>query len=341
LGSLNVAPSSLTSPPLLTRGRLAALRDYLALGKPRLNALVLATTLVGYLMARPADLSGYHLAATLAGTLLAAFGANALNAYIEADRDARMRRTRERPLPGRRIPPRPALWVALLTSLCGVLLLAGGVNLLAAFLAAAAVLIYVLGYTPLKTRTPLCTLVGAVAGAIPPIIGWAAAAGRIELGAGVLAGILFLWQVPHALALAWLHRDDYERAGFRLLPSTDSSGRLTCHAITIYALTLLPLGLTMALIGSAGPIYAVGSLLLGLGLIGAVLGLQRARNGPQARRVFLATVTYLPLLLGLMLLDRTPPARQTDERVAGFRSGPPEWPLAGVGPDVRTEVWTP
>jgi len=341
LGLLDLAPVNPASPAESRCGRLAPLRAYLALGKPRLNTLVLATTLVGYLLATTAALDWYHLVATLAGTALAAFGANALNECIEADRDARMRRTCQRPLPAMRIAVRPALAVALTAGFCGVLLLAVRINVLAALLAAAAVLIYVLVYTPLKTRTPLCTLAGAVVGAIPPMIGWAAATGRIDLGAWLLAGILFLWQIPHALALAWLHRDDYERAGFRMLPCADPGGRLTCRAITVHALMLLPLGLAMALVGVAGSTYAIGSLLLGLGLIGPVLSLQRACSGPGARRVFVATVTYLPVLLGLMLLDRHPVRYRAEQRVDHSADTQRAFPLANARPAVFAEGHTP
>ncbi|MBN2447871.1 MAG: protoheme IX farnesyltransferase [Phycisphaerae bacterium] len=319
----------------------ATLRDYLELGKPRLSTLVLVTTLVGYLLGAAGGWSWPHLAITLLGTALAAFGANALNEWIETDIDARMRRTCERPLPAQRVPGGSALVVALATAFCGPLLLASTINVLAGFLAAATVAIYVLAYTPMKTRTPLSTLVGAVVGAIPPMIGWAAATGRLDLAAWVLGAILFLWQIPHALALAWMYREDYERAGIRLLPSIDPGGQLTCRVIMVHTLMLLPLGLTMTLVDITGPIYAIGSLILGGWLIGRVVHLMRRGGEHSASRVFLATVMYLPLLLGLMLLDqgsiRQPPGSAPGE-IVSVRSAQP---LANAQPSTLPETRRP
>ncbi len=277
----------------------------LELSKARLSALVLLTTLVGYMLAG-SDASLANVLATLVGTALAAFGANALNQCIEADRDARMNRTRRRPLPSGRLSPRWAWSYALSVAAAGPLLLAAAVGPLPAALAALCELIYVFAYTPLKVRTPLNTLVGAVCGAIPPMIGWSAATGRLELGAWVLAAILFCWQIPHFLALAWLYRDDYRAGGFRMLPEVDPAGRLTGGAALLYSLGLLAVSLLLHPLGIVGPLYVAGATLLGLLLIGGSVWLWMQRTHTSARRLFLASVIYLPLLLALMVFDHVP-----------------------------------
>jgi len=283
---------------------------YLELGKARLSALVLATTAVGYLLAPRggAGLDWSRLAWTLVGTGLAILGANALNEWWEAERDARMERTRGRPLPARRLSRAEALGFGLVCGTAGPVLLAVGVNVHAATLALAALLIYVLAYTPLKVRSVLCTLVGAVVGALPPVIGWVAAAdGRVGPGAWVLAGILFLWQIPHFLALAWMYREDYIRGGFRVLPVIETRGHLTGCVVVTYTLGLLGLTLVPVLLGLAGWMYGLGAVLLGAGFVALGAALESTRTRSAARRVFLASVIYLPLLLGLMVLDRSAP----------------------------------
>jgi protoheme IX farnesyltransferase len=281
---------------------------YLELAKARLCALVLVTTTVGFILASSTTLNWPLLLATLLGTAAAAFGANAFNQYLEADRDARMRRTAGRPLPTGRLTPWQARTFALTMTITGPVLLALLAKPLAAVLALLTALIYVLGYTPLKVRTPLNTLVGAVVGAIPPMIGWAAATGRLDFGAWLLGAILFFWQIPHFLALAWLYREDYARGGFRMLPVVDHDGGLTGRIVVLYSLILLPLGLSITLAGLAGLWYAAGAALLGLGLLAAGVRLYRQRQAADARRVFLASVIYLPLLPGLMVADRRAPA---------------------------------
>jgi protoheme IX farnesyltransferase len=178
-------------------------------------------------------------------------------------------------------------------------------NLLTAALAIVAFSIYVFLYTPLKTRSTVCTLVGAVSGAIPPMMGWTAAAGHIEPGAWLLFGLLFAWQIPHFLALAWLCREDYERGGFVMLPLVDREGQATCRLVLLYSLAILPIGLAFPLAGLAGWIYTLGSVVLGGGLLALCARLYRFRTAAAARRVFLASVLYLPLLLGLMIADRS------------------------------------
>ncbi len=277
---------------------------YLRLSKARLSGLVLATTAVGFLLGGGSDVNWLLLVCTLAGTGCAALGINAVNQCMESDRDARMARTRNRPLPAGTISPRAAWSFGISLSVIGPVFLALTVDTLTAGLAVLCELVYVLVYTPLKVRSPLNTLVGAVCGAIPPMIGWAAAAGSLGAGAWVLGAILFVWQIPHFLALAWMYRSDYERGGFRMLPMFDTAGQATCQAVLLYTLALVPVTLMLTVVGVAGWVYAGGALVLGIlfGLPG--LKLYRRRDADAARRVFLASVIYLPLLLALMVTDR-------------------------------------
>jgi protoheme IX farnesyltransferase len=279
---------------------------YLELSKARLSALVVFTTFAGFLLASPAAIDWGRALLTVLGTTLAAFGANALNQWIEAARDARMLRTARRPLPSGRLTPGRALLFGLLTGLGGPLLLAVTVNAASAALALLTLLIYVAIYTPLKTRTSLNTLVGAVVGGLPPLIGWVAVAGEISTGGWILAAILFVWQVPHFLALAWMYREDYERGGYRMLPQLDDTGRLTGFACSIYSLALVPLVLLLSLSGRTGLIFAVGGAALALWLSLRSLQLWLHPERAVARRLFLTSVMQLPLLLGLMLADRQP-----------------------------------
>jgi heme o synthase len=310
---------------------MARARLYLELSKARLCGLVVMTTAAGYLMAFDGSLSWARFLNTMLGTALAAFGANALNQVIERVPDARMHRTCHRPLPSGRLGvPEATAW-GVGCCVAGVALLATAANILTAGLGAATILLYLLAYTPLKTRTPANTLVGSVVGAIPPLMGAAAANGRLDLGAWVLAAILFVWQIPHFLALAFLLRDDYARGGFRMLPTPalDPTGRITARLVLTYGLALLPVTLALTLTGLTGWFYSLGALALGLWLIflaarmvwesggggGEESRLERVESraegtsggtsgGGGARRVFLGSVVYLPLLLLLMTADR-------------------------------------
>ncbi len=284
-------------------GRLTVL--YLELGKSRLSALVVLTAVVGFVIAAPRPLDWGALAWTALGTFLLAAGANGLNQWLEVDRDARMERTRGRPLPSGRIGRTHAFAAATGAVATGVVVLGLGGNGLAAGLGMLNVLIYVLVYTPLKPVTPLNTLIGAVCGAIPPMMGWAAATGSLGTGAWVLAGVLFVWQIPHSLALAYMYRADYSRGGYRMLPVVDR-GRFTFHVINLYCLALTPVTLAGQVLHVAGWVYAAGALLLGAWMM--VLGVRLwSRAGERdARRLFLATLVYLPLLLALMVVDRVP-----------------------------------
>jgi protoheme IX farnesyltransferase len=289
---------------------------YAELTKARLGLLVVATAVAGFLEASAGPIDWVALSAMALGTGLAAFGSNALNQVAEVSRDARMERTKSRPLPSGRLDLRHGLLVGLLFVITGPAVLAVLVNPLAAALSLIAVLVYALVYTPLKPRTPLCTLVGALCGAIPPMIGWAAGAGRLELGAWILGAILYVWQIPHFLSLAWLYRDDYARGGFRMLPAVDESGRLTGAAVVLCSLALVPLGLMPTLSGMAGWAYGVASVVLGVWLVVRSVGVQRERDDRSARRLFRASLVYLSLLMLVLVADPGPDrARQAPASV--------------------------
>jgi len=289
---------------LAARDRRQLAADFVALTKPRVVLMVLVTTLMGYDVALtgPADyLRMIHL---LIGSLLAAGGTLALNQYGERDLDARMDRTRARPLPAGRLQPLEAWLFGVALTLVGTAYLAALVNPLAALVTLATTILYLFAYTPLKQRTPLCTLVGAVAGALPPVAGWAAARGDVAPGAWVLFAILFLWQLPHTLAIARLYRDDYARAGVRVLPVVDPDGASTERQVVLACVALVSVSLLPAVAGWTGPIYLAGALLLGLAF--SAVGVEQALvpSPRAARHVLLASLIYLPLLLGLMVFDR-------------------------------------
>lgn len=283
------------------RGRLAL---YAELAKARLSSLVVATTAVGFVVSAPRPLDLPLFFWTVLGTALSAAGANGLNQWLERERDARMQRTCTRPLPSHALSPLHALLVSLLWAFVGVLLLALFVNGLTAALSALVIVIYVLLYTPLKVRSSLNTQIGAVCGAIPPMMGWSAATGAIDAGAYILGAVLFVWQIPHFLALAWLYRDDYERGGYRMLPHADRSGRLTSGMVLLYSLALIPVALMAAVGGLAGSVYATAAIALGLAMSALAWRLVRERSDRHAKRVFLASLLYLPILLGVMVADR-------------------------------------
>jgi protoheme IX farnesyltransferase len=279
------------------------LADYLELAKARLGALVVLTAFVGYVLGARGDVSLWGLAAAVVGTALSSFGANILNQWWEAEPDSRMLRTRERPLPTGRIDRRLAAALGLVTAALGLAVLAAGTNRLTTLLSLFVILLYVLVYTPLKVRTPFNTVVGAVCGAVPPMMGWTAATGRLDAGAWILGGILFAWQIPHFLSLAWLYREDYARGGFRMLPVVDREGRLTGRLAFVYAAALLPITAALSAFGVTGGTFLVTSQAVGLAFVGLGWVFLRARSQLAARRLFLASILYLPVLLGLMVVD--------------------------------------
>lgn len=279
---------------------------HMELTKARLSGLVLLTTAVGFVLAQLQPIDWWRLLWTVLGTALAAGCASALNQIVELERDRRMHRTRQRPLPSGALSRGYSVAAAAVMGSGGVAILWLLVNLAAAALALATILVYVLLYTPLKTRSTLNTLVGAVCGAIPPMIGWVAATGSLDLGAWALGGVLFIWQIPHFLALAWLYREDYARGGFAMLPVIDRDGRLTCQVIVLTSMLLLPAGLLATLLNVSGYLYALGSLALGIWMLALAIRFYGARTEMNARSLFLASITYLPLLMCLMVMDRGP-----------------------------------
>jgi protoheme IX farnesyltransferase len=280
------------------------MKDYLELTKPRITLLILICTAVGYWFGCGASFHWTILAHALLGTALLASGTSALNQWYEVDSDAKMRRTRRRPLPAGRIKRRHGLAFGLLLSAAGFADLWYGTNPLAAALGLFTLLSYLLLYTPLKQRSPACTTVGAIPGAMPPLIGYAAAGYGIDAGALALFLILFVWQFPHFDAIAWMYRDDYARGGIRMLPVIDPDGESTARRIMLCSLLLIPISLVPLFLGMTGALYAAAAIAAGLGVLyfGARLG--RERTLPRAHSLLLATVFYLPVLLCVMVLDR-------------------------------------
>jgi protoheme IX farnesyltransferase len=290
--------------PAVARDRGQVASDLVELTKPRVVVMVLVTTLVGYDMGLTGSADYLRMIHLLIGTLLAASGTLALNQYWERDVDARMDRTRSRPLPAGRLQPLEALLFGVALTILGAAYLTALLGAVVALVTAATAILYLFAYTPLKRRTALCTLVGAVPGALPPVAGWAAARGDVTLGAWILFGILFLWQLPHTLSIARLYREDYARAGLRLLPVVDPNGASTERQILLACVGLLAVSLLPVVIGWTGPIYLAGALALGLAFASVGIGQALAPSARSARRVLLVSLLYLPLLLGLMAFDR-------------------------------------
>lgn len=283
------------------------LMDYLELAKARLVVMILVVTMVGFYMGAPGVPDWGRLLHLLLGVACAAGGALALNAYIEREVDALMLRTQTRPVPDGRIQPLAALRFGIVTTVCGLLYLAVVVHPWSAVVTGAIVGGYLFGYTPLKMKTSLCSLVGAVAGALPPVVGWVAARGAFGGEVWVLFAMLFLWQIPHSLAIARLYRDEYARAGFRILPVIDLEGSSTGRHVVTHCLALLVVGLLPTLIGLTGPLYFVAVFVLGLVFLGFGIDLARSYTVAAARRLLFASLVYLPLTFLLMALDKVPP----------------------------------
>jgi len=278
--------------------------DFVALTKPRLNLLVLVTTLAGLYLASPGGVMLKLAVHTLLGTALVAGGAAALNQVWERETDSRMRRTRNRPVPRGRLGVTESTSFGIVLSLAGLTELAFGATPAAAVVAAATLVSYVLVYTPLKTRSSLATLVGAVPGALPPVIGWAAGTGDVTLPALVLFGIVFFWQMPHFLAIAWMYKDDYAAAGIPLLPVVEPDGKRTGRQALLYTAALWPVSLLPALVGLAGAPYSAVATSLGIIFIWLSAIFARDRSKAAARRLFFFSITYLPILLGALVADR-------------------------------------
>jgi len=280
------------------------MKDYLALTKPRITWLILMSTGIGYWFGLAHGIHWIILLHAILGTGLMASGTAALNQWYEREADARMRRTQTRPLPSGRLDPRRALWFGIGISALGFADLWFGANPLAGILGGITLLTYLFWYTPLKQRSPHSTTVGAIPGAMPPLIGYAAAHGSLTVEAWLLFGILFLWQFPHFYSIAWMYREDYERAGIRMLPVVEPDGESTARQMMWYAAALLGLSLIPRYTGMTGNLYLWGALLLGIGYLYSALRVVKQRTRLEARRVLLASVLYLPLLYGLMVIDR-------------------------------------
>lgn len=283
---------------------LGRLRDWVELVKPEVMSLILMATGAGCYLATKGSLDLWLLFHTLLGTAMVAGGTGTLNQVWERKVDARMRRTANRPLPAGRMRTATALTYGVGLSVIGTVYLWLAVNALASILAMVTLLTYLLLYTPLKSRTPLCTLIGAFPGAMPPLIGWAAVRGTLDLEAWVLYGILFLWQFPHFLAIAWLYRQDYARGGIRMQPVVDPSGKSTFQQILLTSLLLVPVSALPTLLGMGGKLYLIGVLPLGLIFLGLGIWGAYERTTRLARYLLHASVLYLPALFALLMFDK-------------------------------------
>jgi heme o synthase len=284
------------------------LSDYWALTKPEVNTLIAVATFAGFYLGYPGRLSNFPfwlLIHTLAGTLLVASGTATLNQYLERRFDAQMRRTARRPLAAGRLRPEPALRFGILLSVTGGIYLALAVNALASLLAAATLVSYLFIYTPLKRKTPLCTLAGAFPGAMPPLIGWAAATGTLSLAAWVLYAMLFLWQFPHFMAIAWIYREDYARAGYLVLPQGERMGAFVALGTVLPLSLLLIVVLSLTLLGRTGPQYAIAAVILATTFLYCGIQLALHRSNAVARRLLLASIIYVPLAFTLMMVAKS------------------------------------
>jgi len=293
-----IAPASLAGVR-----RQSNFGDYVALTKPRLNFLVVLTSAAGYYLGAISSLNLWQMTQAVVGTALVAGGAAVLNQVYERDTDALMRRTLGRPLPDHRVTAVDATIFGLALALAGMALLAFGANILAALLALATLFVYLVVYTPMKRRSPMATLVGAVPGALPPLIGWAAAHGAVTLGGWILFAIVFLWQIPHFMAIAWMYREDYRSAGFPMLPVIEPDGRRTGRQAVLFAAALLPVSLAPTFVGLSGWIYFSIALALSISLFVLSVKFAATRSETSARWLFFGSITYLPLIWAAMILN--------------------------------------
>jgi protoheme IX farnesyltransferase len=283
--------------------RQSNLGDYVALTKPRLNFLVVLTSAAGYYLGSVVSINLWLMAQAVVGTALVASGAAVLNQVYERDTDALMRRTIRRPLPDHRVTAGDATIFGLALSVAGIALLAFGANLLAALLAFATLTVYLVIYTPMKRRSSASTLVGAVPGALPPLIGWAAAHGAVTIGGWTLFAIVFLWQIPHFMAIAWMYREDYRSAGFPMLPVIEPDGRRAGRQALLFAAALLPVSLAPTFVGLSGWSYFWIAAALSTALFGLSVRFAVTRTDVSARWLFFGSITYLPLIWAAMILN--------------------------------------
>jgi heme o synthase len=282
--------------------RPRVVRDYLDLSKSRIVLMVLITTAAGFLFA-PGGVDPLLMLHTLVGTALVAAGTNALNQYVERGHDAKMLRTRTRPLPAGRITPRAALVFSSAIAVIGTLYLGLTVNWLTATLGAFTLTSYIFVYTPLKRVSTLCTIIGAVPGAIPPLMGWTAATNELSLGGWILFGILFLWQLPHFMAISWMYREDYARGGFAMLSVQDGDGAAVARQAIFYTLALIPVSVAPALLGMTGALYFIGAALAGAVLLAATIRFFFDRQVRNARSVFMISNLYLLTVMLLLVVN--------------------------------------
>ncbi len=308
---MSLEAKTIDEPILRTRSHVL---DYIELAKPELTFLSVLSALCGFYIGSIGPFNFWLFLHTAVGTSLLGGGAGALNQYIEREYDALMKRTERRPLPSRRVLPAEALLFGILLSAIGIVELSAFTNVLTGFLGAATWATYLFLYTPLKRITPLSTLVGAVPGALPPLMGWAAVRNHISIEAMVLFAILFCWQIPHFLSLAWMYKKDYARAGFKMLTMFDEDGKRTSRQVMIFTIALLPATLIMPFLGMAGLIYSVSAMILGTAFLGFGVLFIRSTHADEiihhninssARRMFFASLVYLPLLMIVMSLDKT------------------------------------
>ena len=293
------APDAVVS--IRARARAAA---YLELTKPRITSLIVLTSAAGFVLGSHSTVDYVKLAHAMVGIALLSSGIGTLNQFMERDLDGLMRRTADRPLPSRRLFPFEALWFGVTLTAMAEVYLGLFVNVLTALLGLTVIAGYLFVYTPLKTRTSLSTAVGAFPGAMPPLMGWTAARGEIDVAAWVLFAILFLWQFPHFLAIAWMYREDYGRAGIRMLPVVEPDGRLTGQQIIAYALMLVPVSLLPAILGISGKVYLGVAIVLSLLFLASSVRAALSKSNQHARQLLLASVLYLPILFGVMVLNR-------------------------------------
>lgn len=297
-------PAEVAAAAVPDARRASAFADYLELTKPRLNFLVVATSAAGYYLGATGPMDLGAMATAVAGTTLVAAGAAALNQLYERDTDALMRRTRMRPLPAGRVAPNDARIFGMALSAAGLALLAARANWLSAGLALATLLTYLAIYTPMKRRTPLSTIVGAVPGALPALIGWAASHGSIDRSGAALFAIVFCWQLPHFMAIAWLYREDYARAGFPMLPVIDPEGRRAGKQAVYWGALLVLASLEPSFSGLAGHVYLTVAAVLGAAMFALSLRFAADRNEATARALFYGSITYLPLLWIAMIVNK-------------------------------------
>lgn len=307
--ALEIDPSDLPQAREASAGSLAAREKfgaYLELTKPRITFLIVLTAAAGFILGAKGASDYVVMWHAMFGIALLSSGIATLNQYLERNLDGLMRRTAARPLPSGRLRPTQALTFGILLTLVAEIYLAWLVNPLTAWLGVGVIVGYLFCYTPLKTRTSLSTVVGAIPGAMPPLLGWTAASGQLSLEAWALFAILFLWQFPHFLAIAWMYREDYARAGIVMLPVVEPAGRLTAQQIVIWTLLLIPVSLFPTALGTSGQVYFYGAFVLGMLFLACSIVAAFSTTRQNARRLLLASVLYLPVLLALMVVYRQP-----------------------------------